>query len=250
MLERINAASGLRGVQAPRATEVLLALLKDKEPRVRNNAVQAVGENWDPRFIDPLVALLRDPYPEIREQAAQRLSQHESTNHVPTYLALLRDPDPDVQASVLGVLSQINGAPIPRADVVPLLGSSRLETVAAAMSLLQGRQPLDWTYLPRIADFRSQGATVTNRLSSAEAAPLVTNRLTMARLVGLKVLRQNADSEAVALTLPLLRDTNAIVRNRAFALLQTVSGQDISRDDPAKWEQWWAANKGSYSAPK
>ena len=72
----------------------------------------------------------------------------------------------------------------------------------------------------------------------------------MARLMGLKVLRENADAQAVELALPLLRDTNSIVRHRAFALLQTVSGQDIAQDDPVKWEQWWAANKATFNASK
>jgi len=97
---------------------------------------------------------------------------------------------------------------------------------------------------------RLQPPAQTNRLSSAEAAPLTTNRLTMARLMGLKVLRQTADAEAVALTLPLLRDTNSIVRNRAFALLHVVTGQDIPQDDPPKWEQWLAANKDTFVALK
>jgi len=67
--------------------------------------------------------------------------------------------------------------------------------------------------------------------------------------MGLKILRQNADAQAVALSLPLLRDTNSLVRNRAFALLRMVSGQDIPQNDPAKWEQWWAANKAASSSP-
>jgi hypothetical protein len=68
--------------------------------------------------------------------------------------------------------------------------------------------------------------------------------------MGLKVLRQNADAQAVALTLPLLRDTNSIVRNCAFDLLHTVSGQDLPQTDLAQWEQWWAANKDAFVAPK
>ena len=63
-------------------------------------------------------------------------------------------------------------------------------------------------------------------------------------------MRQNADAQAVALTLPLLRDTNSIVRNRAFHLLRTVTGQDLPQNDPARWEQWWAANKDTFVAPK
>ena len=68
----------------------------------------------------------------------------------------------------------------------------------------------------------------------------------MARLAGLKILQQIADGDAVQLTLPLLRDTNSLVRSRAFAVLRTVSGRDISENNPAKWEQWWAARKATY----
>jgi hypothetical protein len=66
----------------------------------------------------------------------------------------------------------------------------------------------------------------------------------------MEVLSQNADAQAVALALPLLRDTNSIVRHRTFDLLQTVSGQDIPQDESAKWEQWWAAHKATFTAAK
>jgi HEAT repeat protein len=69
----------------------------------------------------------------------------------------------------------------------------------------------------------------------------------MGRLTALKNLQQNGDAKAVELILPVLTDTNTIVRNRAFAVLRNISGQKIS-DDPAKWQQWWSANKASFTA--
>jgi HEAT repeat protein len=249
-LQRINASSALQAIQDPLLVETLLTLLKDDVPKVRFNALMATAGNWDPRFVEPLVALFRDPHPQIRQQSAQWLGLHESTNRAPIYAALLRDPDPEVQACAFKVLVQINQSMIPRPDLLRLLGSPRLDTVSLALNLLQRGQLSGWTYQPRIVDPRLATPKETNRLASAEAAPLTTNRLTMARLMGLKVLRQNADAQAVALTLPLLRDTNSIVRNRAFALLRTVSGQDLPQTDPAKWEQWWVANKDTVVAPK
>jgi hypothetical protein len=88
------------------------------------------------------------------------------------------------------------------------------------------------------------------RLTSAEAAPLTTNRFIMPRLSGLWILQENADADAVELALPMLRDTNSIVRSRAFAFFRNVSGEDLSRDDPVKWEQWWAANKAAFTSRK
>jgi HEAT repeat protein len=73
--------------------------------------------------------------------------------------------------------------------------------------------------------------------------------MTMARLTALRNLQQNGDVQAVEILLPLLTDTNTIVRNRAFAVLRNISAQKIS-DDPAKWQQWWRANKSSFSARK
>jgi HEAT repeat protein len=249
-LQRVNASAGLQALQDPRLIESLLTLLKDDVPEVRFNAVTATESNWDPRFLEPLISLLRDPYPQIRQHAAEWLCLHESTNRAPIYLALLRDPDPDVQTYALRVLLRMGRNTIPRAELLRLLGSPRLGTVSAALGLLQGRKSRGWTYQPPTTDPRLRAPTETNCLTSAEAAPLATNRLTMARLMGLEILRQNADAQAVALTLPLLRDTNSIVRNRASALLRTVSGQDIPQNEPAKWEQWWAANKDTFVAPK
>jgi len=72
----------------------------------------------------------------------------------------------------------------------------------------------------------------------------------MARVMGLSVMRHNADAQAISSTLPLLRDTNSIVRNRAFTVLQTLTGQNLPQSEPAKWEQWWAANKDTFVARK
>ena len=69
-------------------------------------------------------------------------------------------------------------------------------------------------------------------------------------MAGLEILRRNADAQAITLTLPLVRDTNSIVRNRAFTVLQARTGQNIPKNDPAKWEQWWAANKATFVARK
>ena len=119
--------------------------------------------------------------------------------------------------------------------------------VSQAVRLLQGPWS-DWPAEPPNAALQPTTRFQLNQLSSAEAAPLLTNQLTLARLVGLKILRRNANAETVTLALPLLRDTNHIVRHRAFTLLRAVSGQDIPSDDPAKWEEWWAANRRGFTA--
>ena len=72
---------------------------------------------------------------------------------------------------------------------------------------------------------------------------LATNRFAQVRLAGLRAFKRNADARAIELTLPLLRDSNAIVRNRAFTAMKAMTGESVSDTDAAKWEKWWEANK-------
>jgi HEAT repeat protein len=246
--ERINASAVLGWPKDARCVEPLLNLLKDELPQVRLHALNGVGLNWDARFIGPLIALFRDEHPEIRIQAAQCLRLNDSGQQPEVYLKLLNDADPDVQLCALQVLSRTNGAAIPRATLLRLLGSSRIQTVFLALSLLDPGQASLWRGQAEAQNPFTKVRAENSRLSSAEAAPLSKNPLTLARLAGLKILQQNADTDALELTLPLLRDTNSIVRNRALVVLRTVSGQDIL--DPAEWEQWWAANRDSFSSHK
>jgi len=248
--ERINASAGLGWPKDSRFVEPLLTLLKDEIPLVRLHALNGVGLNWDPRFIEPLIALFRDERPEIRSQAAQCLRLNAPGDRPDIYLQLLKDADPDVQLCALQVLSKSNGTAIPRAELVRLLSSPRIQTVFLALSLLDPGQGLLWSNGPLVQNPFSKARSEKSELASAEARTLTANPIALARLAGLKILQQNADRDAVELTLPLLRDTNSIVRGRAFVLLRTMSGQDISEKDPDQWEAWWAAKKGSFTPRK
>ena len=246
--ERVNASAGVGWPQDPRFVEPLLDLLKDEMPKVRFNAVRRIGlKNWDPRFIEPLVSLFRDEHLQIRIHAALCLRLNDPGNRPQVYLDLLKDTNPDVQSCALQVLSRTNAAAIPRSELLRLLGNSRIQTVSLALNLLQEGQALDFPGQSPLPTAFARSRDAKYRLSSAEAGPLTTNQITIARLMGLKILQRNADADAAALTLPLLRDTNSIVRSRASAVLQTVSGQNISADDPARWEAWWAANKAAFT---
>lgn len=237
---RINASLPLQGLPNQCPTDLLLALLNDPTPQVRLNAVMATASNWDAQFIDPLMGLFRGQPREIRWQAAQWLGFHESKQRGPLYVALLQDPDPDVPECALHVLAKIDPGGIPRSELVRLLGCPKMEIVSQALTLLQGGQSSVWPAQPPTIAPGYQARE--ERLSSQEAAPLTTNRLTLARLAGLKILYGNADTQALALTIPMLRDTNSIVRTRAFALVKKISGEDIPQDDPVKWEEWWSSH--------
>ena len=243
---RINASAVLQSLRDERLVEPLLSLLNDPVPNVRLNAVMASARNWDPRFNDALFRLLRDPQPQVRWQAAQWLTMHETRDRTPRYLKLLSDPDLDVPARALQVLTKINPDAVPRTDLVRLLGVPRMDVVSQSLNLLQGAKSAFQTG-PPVMVLGMPGLNPEQKdLSSLEAAPLTTNQLTLARLAGLKILHQNADADAMTLALPLLRNTNSLVRNRAFALLRSKTGQDFPLNDPIRWETWWTANKAAF----
>jgi len=279
--ERINAVCGLERLPDRRLVKPLLGLLSDETPQVRLHAERAANNHWDDRLTAPLRTLLRDPYREIRSEAVASLALHEPRDRTPLYLALLKDPDlnvqmcalsvllrlnrdtipskplvemlanpnPEVQGAALQMLWQLNRDVVPRADLLPLLGSPHLEIVTMAWRLIEGTGHLRPGLPDPLASTREQ--TLNGRaLTSPEAAVLITNQLATARLIGLKVLERNGDAKAVDLALPLLRDTNSIVRTRAGAALHEITGLDLPASSPARWEKWWAVNKGTFSPAK
>lgn len=56
-----NAIGILGSTRDPRATDLLLKLLKDPGPRDVRSIVSALGDTHDPRAVDPLIALAQDP---------------------------------------------------------------------------------------------------------------------------------------------------------------------------------------------
>ena len=139
------------------------------------------------------------------------------------------------------VLLLKSGQPVPIADLLPLLNHPNPDTVAFVANLLRGGGRICY-----VGDATESLPPV----SSADIAPLMTNRFGNVRLIGLRAMQDNADAAAVELTLPLLRDTNSVIRSRALEVLQEITGQNISDNDPAKWEAWWAASKATFKPRK
>ena len=278
--ERLNALIGLEQAQTALSQDTFLALLEDESPRVRLHAIRCGPAKWDQQTGDALIGLLRDSHPEIGQEAAGRLCNGEKVDRTAVYLELMRDPDPNVRMHALGVALWINrpnpppavlaaaleqleasnedvrGAvlhilwkmdhnAIPRAALMPMLNSSRAQTVFMAVKLIEGTglvQPA----LPEPEASAREAELRARRLSSEDLAVLATNQLGELRFLSLQLLERNGDAKAVELVLPLLRDSNSVVRSRAFTAIRNISGQSDSDSEPEKWERWWVANKGTF----
>jgi HEAT repeat protein len=244
-------------------------------PKTQAFAARYARSNWDQRLTDPMIVLLRDPHLEIRQEASGCLSNHESTKRTSFYLGLLSNPDPNVRAHALGIAVWINrmksSDEVSRAAMTMLKDPDALVQSAAVHALLRSRLPvpipdllplLNHPYPSTVADVayilrgggraRYVGDPPQSFLpvTSADVAPLMTNSFGTVRLMGLRAMQDIADATAVELTLPLLRDTNSVIRSRAFSVVQEITGQNISDSAVAKWEAWWASNRGSFTPRK
>ncbi len=268
---RLNAVIGLERERRKGFGEVLSKLLKDDAPAVRLHAVYAAEAEPGEGFTDAMRSLLRDPQRDVRAAAVGYLSSHEPTNSAPVYFESLNDSHANVRAAALVILTRINRYPAPHEiflEACRLLNDPDETVQEAALHTILG---MSYEPAPRemIAPFLSNphlsisgtALSILRRgtqyrafeenggLSAAEAAYLLTNSLTRVRLTGLKFLQHNGDAEAVELILPLLTETNTIVRNRAFVVLRRITRENTA-DDAEKWKDWWKASKASFSAGK
>jgi Uncharacterized protein conserved in bacteria (DUF2330) len=265
-MERLNAVIGIETSRAPGFGDTLAVLLKDPMPAIRLHALRALDAHPESRFVDTIVALLRDPNREIRDEA-YGLLENESADRTPFYLTLTRDPDPNVRMSAIGIAGRINRyAPSDKVfqEALRLLKDPNEEVRTVALHTLYQMRAQDVPRAELLPFLSSPDATVRGMASvllrpdsqvpggtrltlpSNENVALLKNPSTMARLMGLKNLQRTGDAEAVELILPLLSDTNKLVRNRAYFVLREITGVDVSENDPAKWQAWWKANKSSF----
>jgi HEAT repeat protein len=204
-----------------RVLECLPVLFQDPEWEVRMEAARAAGGSWNPKFAEPIIHLLQDTNGGVAHSAVFALvrnSQGRAEHHAVLW-AMLKDENLAVRANALEVL-EAGRTPIPREAVLPLLGVPDMRMVSLAVRHLE-----------------------QDGVGYQDLIPLLNNPERMARLTGLRVLGELADKEAVGVIIPLLRDPEPVVQKQAWTLLKTLTGQEIPRDQPRQWGQWWAEHR-------
>jgi hypothetical protein len=220
-LSREELASQFQGWLEP----LLPTLLKDSDPEVRFHAAWAMLNLGDSKYFATAMELLRDDYSEVSAAALTYLIRQrvEVPKHVAEFRRMLKDTNGAVQVAGLQVLFN-NRVSIAREDLLALFSVPRMEAAGVAEHILE-----------------PQG------ISCAEAKPLLQNSFWMCRMLGLAVLARNTNSQSVEFALPLLRDSEPVIRDHACDLLWELTGQDFTADQPDKWESWWAKNKATFA---
>jgi HEAT repeat protein len=190
------------------AVNPLIADLRDKDPLVRSQAVQALGVIGDPRAVEPLIVVLNDKNPLIQRQAIKALGRIKDQRAVGPLIVVLIDSDrkPHVRMSAAEVLGMI-GDDSAVDSLIAALHDGHWEVRAHAAEAL-GRIKDPRAVEPLIETLKDQDATVRGNAVD-----------------GLAKIKDPRAIEPLAVT---LTDKSRIVRKKAARALTAIAGEDIS----------------------
>ena len=214
---RKQAMQALTRLGAPLAYEALVQALKDDDAEIREQAVFSLGQLGDKRAIDPLTAALKDAEPDVREQAAFGLSQLKAVQAVPALQALLKDTDEDVREQALFALSQIGDRSAVPAFIVALKDTSE--------------------------DVREQALFALSQLGDSQAVPAILPLLAKdesedVRQQAAFALSQIGDESAVVALTAALKDESPDVRRQAIFALSQIADGDSDRESKHRNRDW------------
>jgi HEAT repeat protein len=190
------------------AVKSLVAGLKGRDPFVRRQSAQALGEIGDPRAVEPLIDLLSDPDALIRRHAVKALGKIEDPRAVTPIARVLSDSEEEWHvkgsaAEALGRMKDPNAIePLARA-LMDLHWNVRSQS-AKALGSIGDRRAVE----PLILALKDQDAAV--RGYAAEA------------------LGKIRDERAIESLRAALEDEDRDVRKRAEQALMRIIGEDFS----------------------
>ena len=189
------------------AVKSLIVDLKDNDPLVRSNAVQALGAIKDPRAVKPLVAVLNDKDPLIQRQAVKALGRINDLRAVEPLIGVLddREKKPYVRMSAAEALGTMGDSRAVE-PLVAALYDPHWEVRGHAAEAL-GRIGDPSAVEPLIAALKDQDATVRGNAVD-----------------GLAKIRDPRAIEALSVT---LTDKSKIVRKKAARALAVIAGEDF-----------------------
>jgi len=208
----------------PTFQKTVAELTKDPDPELRAFVVRYVS--GPPEF---LIAAMHDEDFKVAGLAGATLMQTlafrpEGKKYIPVVQEMLHDKNLVTREAAIEALGAVR-VTIPRADLLQFFKVPNLHVVADACRKLE-----------------QEGEDVSNE----DVIPLLQNSDPSVRAFGLKVLYENVGKSSVDLALPLLKDSEQLVRGRACDLLADLTGQNIPVDQPGRWEKWWAENKTTF----
>ena len=232
---RASAARSLGSLGEARAAVPILALLDDPDLRTRQAAVYALGRLQEPRAVEPLLAMLREPAVGTRQGAAQAL-QDIGAPAVDGLIVALSDRDQRVRELAIRALGNLAD----KRAVEPLiacLNDRSLKVRHRAMGALarmrdpRVTQPVVAALDQPAMTFRALEALA--KISDPKTIPPIVEMLkhkdARVRTRAVNTLK-GFGSPAVEAVIPLINDTNNVLRMQAVRVL--AAADDERRIDP------------------
>lgn len=216
----------------PRLGTAALPLLKDTDPQIRAAAANILSGNWNAQYAAPLVEVLTDTDSEVRVYAEIGLTGHPSdiTNFISHFQELLKYPNPGIRAVSYELLRHLH-VPVTKDDLLGVFQASGM-----------GIGVVWYAY----NDFKE--LTGRNPTDAEDQALLQNPDVNLRGGLGLTILYQNADKQAVEMALPLLNDPEPGVRAKAAATLRALTGRDFTEEQGVEWDKWWTESKTNFVA--
>ncbi|MHB9134187.1 MAG: HEAT repeat domain-containing protein [Armatimonadota bacterium] len=253
---RTDAAIAISGIKVfhpdvdcSSAVQPLIDRMQDTAPKVRTAAANALGNLRDARGVPPLVTALSDKYPGVVYAAVLALGLFLDPATADPLAVLLEHADVNVRTETAIVLGKLGD----KRAVKPLIGLLTTASAHRAAELLGNLgdagavEPLI-TYLPK-AKAKYIPMVALGKLRDPRAIdPLVKEFGGHDVQHAIRALKAIGDRRAVPALIALLKDRVTATHAPPECLvavdaLKTITGQDFTVWESAKWDAWWQGQK-------
>lgn len=196
---------------------LIQALSYKKDPRIRNDAVRALGTLRDQRAMKPLLKALKDKDNSVRASAAEAVGRMGNPNAIEPLIVALSDRDHIVHSQAVGSLRRVGGmravSLLARLMAYGKEAPYRLMAANALADLgdIRAVDPLVEALRHEDSEVRCHAAWVLGKLGyQAGIGPLIT----------------------------ALKDKDPQVCKRAAQALKQITDQNFG-EDASEWQRWW-----------
>jgi HEAT repeat protein len=240
---RVQTAWSLAAFGAPQSNELMLKVLKDRDPRVQSAAMHYLAKVKDRRCLETVASLVTNanrlvafytldqiepnwPKTELAKPVTERLLADRKNGFDRTVITFFQRSG-NFDALVLALRSP---GPYSRADAAGALGS--LKDKRAIPYLVAASRDRDLTASSSAVFALEDLGAVEELLEIAGNPKHDGNQLAMYRLAW------NKEKRVIPILLRALKDDREGVRNSALASLRLISGQKFG-PEPAAWQEWY-----------
>ncbi len=256
--ERIKMIRAAREALSPKAVALLVALLGDPHPRVRQESIKALSGVVDEAsiaFIARAAKQGRDTH--VRAGAVQAIGRIKSSDSRETIESALKDRCPEVRIAALDILRDL-ADPSTAKLVLSGLKDTKALVRAAAVEAIASVDPAGatWELMDRLSDkdypVRIAVVSCLARIDPDEAIGVIRRGLADAawqvRATAIEAAESLRRAEAIPLLIDRIDRENGRLRGDLLRALRNLTRKEIGLD-AAGWRIWWKHHGKDFECP-